>query len=278
MFDDVFDDKQWKKARDATGLKGALTEKVSMGDEFKRFQQHKNAAAAKVLLQKITLYEKQLKEKHSKEKYYAKLLNVVHGQKAAIEAGIQAEENPTTGGLSDKELDEFVDEVVAREKEQLRDWDDPTNDPNAPPMGEARLAYLKLTKQFPTVEGQIKAERTVVADLLQKCKALETNPNLQAKPDSAIAVAHKIVDTLDKIQNKAMNLVSDFGVEGKVVRSKEGGEARSTKALELLESRLAQQLNQIVDTCRDCSLALKNALQRLGTNPQAQEILRRLHV
>ena len=82
--------KQWKKSRDATGLKGGLTEKVSMGDEFKRFQQKRTVEAAKVLLEKITLYEKQLRDKHSKEKYYAKLLQIVQEQKAAIEAGIRA--------------------------------------------------------------------------------------------------------------------------------------------------------------------------------------------
>src|SRR5262245_47001624 len=83
MFDDVYDEKLWKKNRDATGLKGTLTEKVSMGEEFKRFQQKKDATAAKILLQKITLYETQLKNKHSKEKYYTKLLKVVQDQKAA---------------------------------------------------------------------------------------------------------------------------------------------------------------------------------------------------
>src|SRR5262245_64724081 len=112
MFDDVFDEKQWKKARDATGLQGALTEKVSMGDEFKRFQHKKTVEAARFLLQKITLYEKQLKDKHGKEKYYAKLLKLVQDQKAAIEAGIQAIENPSTGPtVDDVDMDKLVDEV-----------------------------------------------------------------------------------------------------------------------------------------------------------------------
>lgn len=120
MFDDVFDDKQWKKARDATGLKGALTEKVSMGDEFKHFQKNKTVAAARLLLQKITLYEKQLKDKHAKEKYYARLLKVVQDQKAAVEAGIQAAENSTPSTALDKDMDQFLDGVVAREQEHAR--------------------------------------------------------------------------------------------------------------------------------------------------------------
>jgi hypothetical protein len=92
-------------------------------------------------------------------------------------------------------------------------------------------------------------------------------------------VIQKMMDALDKIESKAFDLLSDFGSEIQVVRK--SGETKATKALEALEAleaRLAQQLNAIADTNRACRLALKNSLQPLGTNPQAQEVLRRLHV
>jgi hypothetical protein len=63
------------------GLKGALTEKVSMGKEFATFQKSKkDVAAARKLLDQLTKYETQLK-KHSKEKYHSKLLYFVQAQK-----------------------------------------------------------------------------------------------------------------------------------------------------------------------------------------------------
>jgi hypothetical protein len=281
MFDNVFDDKQWKKARDAAGLKGALTEKVSMGDEFKRFQQKKDAGAARLLLQKITLYLKQLKEKHAKEKYYAKLLKVVEEQKAALEAGIEAIENPPKGTtVDDVDMDALVDEVIEREKEHARQYEDTTGgDPNVPAFpGEARRVYLKLTKEFPKVEKQIKAERANVTEVLNKCKALETSPNVKAKPDSAIAVAKKIVETLDKMEEKATDLSSDFGIEAQVVRKELGDKAGATKELDKLIARLTQEMGQIVDTGRACRLVIKNVLQPHAKNPQAAEVLRRLHV
>lgn len=145
-------------------------------------------------------------------------------------------------------------------------------------MGEARRVYLNLTKRFQTVEGQIKAERVAATDLLQKCKALETSPNLQAKPDSAVAVAQKILDTLDKIQDKAMNWLGDFGTEGQVVRKQEGGQSGAAKALDALLARLTKENDAITDTGRECRLSLKNTLQRLGGSPQAGDLLRRLHV
>jgi hypothetical protein len=295
MFDNVFDDKQWKSARDKTGLKGGLTEKVSMGDEFKRFHQNKTVATAKVLQQKIALYEKQLKEKHSKEKYYANLLKVVHDQQTAIEAGIQAAEKPANAPtnatpekttpvqdqpktMTDKEMDDFANEIVAREQEHLRGYENTTNDPNAPAFPEAKRIYFQVTKDFPTVEGKIKAEQTVVTDLLQKCKALETNPALKAKPDIAVAVAQKIIEALNKIELKSTNLHSDFVIEARKLHKEEGRDTPATKALDGLVARLDQEMNKIVDIGRACRLSLKTALQLLGTNAQAQQLLAQLHV
>lgn len=296
MFDTVFDEKQWKSARDKTGLKGGLTEKVSMGDEFKRFQQNKTVATAKVLQQKIGIYEKQLKEKHSKEKYYAKLLQLVHDQQAAIEAGILAAEKPVNAPtntppdkttpvqqqpkppMTDKEMSDLADEIVGREQEHLRGYENTNNDPNVPAFPKAKLIYLKVTKDFPTVEGKLKAEQTVVTDLLQKCKALETNPALKAKPDVAVAVAQKIFETLNKIELKSTDLHTDFAIEARTLHKEESGDPPATKALDGLVRRLDQEMNKIVDTGRACRLSLKTALQLLGTNAQAQQLLAQLHV
>jgi hypothetical protein len=295
MFDDVFDDKQWKTARDNTGLKGGLTEKVSMGDEFKRFQKDKTVAAAKVLQQKIVLYEKQLKERHAREKYYAKLLKVVQDQKTAIEAGIQAAEKPVDAPgrptpenknsavphpkVTDPGMDDFLNEVVENQKKDNRTYFENTNnDPKVPSMGEARMVYLKLTKEFPTVEAKIKSEHAVITDLLGKCKALQTNPNLQAKPEVAISVAEKIVETLHKIQNKTIDYRDDFRTEAAVVRRKEGRETPATKELDRLAALLGEETRKIDDTDHACRLVLKAALQSLGNNAKAQQILGLLHV
>jgi len=283
MFDDVFDDKQWKKARDATGLKSALTEKVSMGDEFKRFKQSVTVAAAKALLQKVALYEKQLKDKHAKDKYYAKLLKLVQDQKAVIESGIQAVENPpqettakTSGKVQEKDRENLNEEIAARDR--AREYERTNKDPNAPIYGEARRVYLKLTNEFKTVEGKIKTERAAAGELLQKCKALGTNAGLQTNPGGAIAVARKIFETLEKIMTKAGDLHSDFMIEGQVVRKEEGAQAKATKALDALVERLTEEMGEIAKTSRACRLALKSMLQPLDKNPQAEEILRRLHV
>jgi hypothetical protein len=286
MFDNVYDDKLWKKNRDATGLKGGLTEKVSMGDEFKRFHEKKKTVeAAKALLKQITLYEKQLKDKHAKEKYYTKLLKVVQDQKAAIEVGIEDAEQPRDNQPRDKEgnkvdMDALVDEVVKREKEHARQYEDTTGgDPNVPAFhGEARRVYLKLTKEFKTVEGKIKAERVTLTDLLQKCKALETSPNLKAKPDSALIVVKKILETLEKIETKTADLQGDFVTEAQVVRKEEGATAGATKELDKLMARLTEEMGEIADTNRACRVSLKAVLQSLGDNPQAEQIMRRLHV
>jgi hypothetical protein len=306
MFDDVFDDKQWKAARDKTGLKVGLTGKVSMSDEFKRFHQNKTVDGAKVLLGKIVLYEKDLKEKHSKEKYYNNLLQLVHRQKAAIEAGIQEAENPNPNQqgnrpvigahregqglgqrpvdkegkvMSDKDMDDLVGDIVGREKEHARQYENTNNDPNAPAFpGEGRRVYLKLTKEFKTVEENMKSEHAAVTQLLQKCKAFETTPNLQAKPEAAIGVAEKIVETLNKIETKSSDLHMDFSIEAQVVGKEEGKDHPATKALDKMTTSLSQEMEQIAVTSRACRVAVKNALQSLGNNPKAQEVMRLLHV
>jgi hypothetical protein len=278
MFDNVYDDKLWKKNRDATGLKGALTEKVSMGDEFKRFQQKKTADAAKILLQKITLYEKQLKDKHAKEKYYAKLLKVVQDQKAAIEEGIQDAEHPRDAEGNKVDMDALVGEIIEEEKKHARQYENTTNDPNVPAFpGEARRLYLKLTKEFNTVVGKMKAERVAVTDLLKKCKALETNSNLKAKPDSVIIVAKKISETLEKIHTKVMDLHLDFRAEAQFVRKEEGRPTGATKELDKLEARLKEEADEFDDINQACRVSLKAVLQSLADNPQAKEMMRQLY-
>jgi tRNA nucleotidyltransferase/poly(A) polymerase len=92
-FEDVFDEKTWTKERDKTGLKSGLTEKVSMGDEFKKFQQKKDQQAALHLLEKIGIYEQVLKNTHAKEKYYANLLRLLESQKKAVKDGIEMIQN-----------------------------------------------------------------------------------------------------------------------------------------------------------------------------------------
>jgi hypothetical protein len=315
MFDDVFDDKQWKTAREKAGLKSGLTEKVSMGDEFKRFQKDKTVAAAKLLKEKIALYEKQLKDKHSKEKYYANLLKVVQGQKTAIEAGIEAAEQPvdtkppisttpptttppptttkppvTTkppieppvdkGGkvMTDEDMDDLVNEIVEKEKEHLRGYDNTNNDPNVPLMPKPKLVYLKLTKGFKELEGKIKSDRTDMTALLQKCKTLETHPSLKANPEGAISAAQKIAETVDKIQTRSFDLHMDFVTEAQVVRKEEGRETNATKELDRLMALLQVDSDQISDTSHACRVSLKKALQSVGSNPKAQEILTRLGV
>jgi hypothetical protein len=87
-FDGVLTEKDWSKARDKTGLTGSLTEKVSMGKELTLFHKTKDEPAATHLLGKIGLYEQVLKAKHSKDKYYAKLLALVTQQREAVQLGI----------------------------------------------------------------------------------------------------------------------------------------------------------------------------------------------
>ena len=92
-FDGVLTEKDWSKARDKTGLTGSLTEKVSMGKELTLFHKTKDEAAASHLLGKISTYEQVLKAKHSKDKYYAKLLKLVTEQKEAVQLGINVLKN-----------------------------------------------------------------------------------------------------------------------------------------------------------------------------------------
>lgn len=316
MFDNVFDDKQWKAARDKTGLKGGLTEKVSMGDEFKRFQKDKSVEAAKLLRTKILLYEKQLKEKHSKEKYYAKLLKVVQDQKADIEAGIEAAERPVENSqppvnkpqapvnkpqvpvnkpqppvnkpqapvdkdgkvMTDEDMDDLVNEVVAREKEHLRGYENTNNDPNVPLMPKPKLVYLKLTKGFKELEEKMKSNRAGMTQLLQKCKTLETHPSLKSQPEGAINAAQKIAETIDNIQTKSLDLQMDFVNEAAVVRKEEGRETNATKELDRLMALLKVESDQISDASHACRVSVKKALQSVGNNPKAQEILNRLGV
>jgi hypothetical protein len=319
MFDDVFDDKQWKIAREKAGLKSGLTEKVSMGDEFKRFQKDKTVAAAKALLQKVVVYEKQLKDKHAKEKYYANLLKVVQSQKTAIEAGIEAVEQPQPPVnkpqppvnkpqppvnkpqapvnkpqapvnkpqapvdkdgkvMTDEDMDQFLDEIVEREKEGLREWENTNNDPNVPAMGAAKLLYLKLTKGFKTVEEKFKSDREGVTKLLQKCQTLETHPQLKIKPEVALEAAQRIVETLNGILDKSSQIFTVFANQAGVVRKKEGRETNATKELDRLIALLAKESDQITDTDHACRLVLKKTLQSIAGQPKAQEILGRLGV
>jgi len=87
-FDGVLTEKEWSKARDKTGLTGSLTEKVSMGKELTLFHKTKDEAAANHLLSKIAIYEQALKTKHSKDKYYAKLLALVNELQKALHTGL----------------------------------------------------------------------------------------------------------------------------------------------------------------------------------------------
>jgi len=278
MFDDVFDDKQWKIARDKTGLKDGLTEKVSMGDEFKRFQKDKTVDAARFLLQKVEIYERQLKDKHAREKYYNALLKVIQDQKAALEMGIHPPETPVQNGPTPKEMDDIANEAVEMQKEYLRGFDNTNNDPNCPIAPAAKRIYLKVTKEFPTVEGKIKSERLAVTEILQKCKALGTNPNLQAKPEVAITVAQKILETLVKSEAVYTDLHTDFVVEAAGVRKEEGRETNATKEVDKLLARLNEEMAQIADGNHACRLSLKTTLQSLGNNPKAQEMVGQLHV
>ncbi len=293
MFDGVFDDKQWKLARDKAGLKTGLTEKVSMGDEFKRFQKDKTADAARVLLKKIGLYEKQLKEKHAKEKYYTKLLKVVHDQKTAIEAGIEAAEppvdtkppveKPPVKVRSDSEIKKIVDDVMGdvdkQRDEDARMYENTNNDPNVPQRYEARMVYMKLTKGFKALEEKFKSDRVAMTELLKKCQALETHPQLKTKPDIAINVAQKLLETLDKMELKSSELHMDFRTEANVVKAKEDNNASPAhKELDRLFALLTQERNPIADTNHQCRVVLKKVLQTFGGNPKAQEILGRLGV
>lgn len=88
-FEKVYTEKQWSKAREAAGLKGQLTEKVSVGKELTAFHRTRDVAAAQKLLGKLGDYTGILKTKHAKEKYYAKLLNEVEGQKRLLMTGIK---------------------------------------------------------------------------------------------------------------------------------------------------------------------------------------------
>jgi hypothetical protein len=285
MFDDVFDDKQWKAARDKTGQKGSLTEKVSMGDEFKLFQKNKSVATAKVLQKKLELYEKQLKDKHSKEKYYSKLLKVVQDQKSAIQAGVQAAENPppTTTNTPPKPSPEELerDRQKIREMEEKaqreREYEAKSTDPNAPVFGEPRRVYLRLTNEFKTIEGKIKAHHNAATELLQKCKTLASTSNLQAKPEVALTVAEKILEALNKVEIKASDVQSAFEYEA--VRKEQGGQGRSVRVLDGLAAQLTQAMVEVAKTGRECRLALKGALQPLiGNNPKVQQFIARLHV
>jgi len=292
MFDDVFNDKQWKTAREKAGLKGGLTEKVSMGDEFKRFQQNKTVATAKVLKEKIALYEKQLKDKHSKEKYYTNLLKVVQGQKAAIETGIEAAERPVDSKppvekppvkpRTDSEIKKIVDDVMGevdkQRDEDARLYENTNNDPNVPQRYDARMAYMKLTKGFKALEEKFKSDRAAMTELLKKCQALETHPQLKTKPEVALNVAQKIVESLDKIENKSSELHMDFITDSNAVRKQEGGETAATKELDRLFALLTQERNPIADTNHACRVVLKRTLQSIGGQPKAQEILGRLGV
>ena len=281
MFDTVFNDKQWKAARDKTGLKIGLTEKVSMGDEFKRFQKDKSILAAKVLLQKIELYEKQLKSKHAKEKYYANLLKVVQGQKTAIETDIQAAENSVGNDNQkkpelDKDMDDFLEGIVKKQaKENEEMFANPDNDPNvANLMGKSQVAYLKAIKEFKTISEKMKNERVAMTELLQKCKALETNPNLKVKPEVAAAVAQKIVETLDKIDVKTTDLFIDFKAEGRVTRDLESPQSGAVKELDRMLKVVEGEKDQVVKIGDACRASLRNALQSLGNHPKAQEVLK----
>jgi len=278
MFDDVFDDKQWKTARDKTGLKDGLTEKVSMGDEFKRFQKNKTVEGAKFLLQKVELYEKQLKDKHSKDKYYNALLKVIQDQKAALDRGINPPSTTPQKVVTAKELDDIANEAVEMQKEYLRGFDNTNNDPNCPIDPEAKRIYLKVTKDFPTVETKLKGERVAVTEILQKCKALGTNPNLQAKPEVAITVAQKILETLAKSEAVYSDLHTDFVSDAAGVRKREGRETNATKEVDKLVARLDQEMAQIADGNHACRQSLKTTLQSLGNNPKAQEMVGQLHV
>jgi hypothetical protein len=295
MFDKVFNDKQWKTARDATGLKGSLTEKVSMGDEFKKFAQNKTVGTARVLLQKVELYEKQLKDKHAKDKYYAKLLKVVQDQKVAIEAGLQeiAEEAlkaaaTTTQGTpeakaktekEDKEMDKFLDEVVEKQVQHNRSYENTTNDPNAPAFpGEGRRVFLKLKAEFPAVDKKIQTESLALTELLQRCKSVESFPGLATKPDIAIPIAKKIMATLEKIETASTDAHSDFVTEAGTVRKEEGRETAATKELDGMLARLQEDMLAMADRNRACRLSLKKTLQLFESDPQAQEILGKLHV
>src|SRR5689334_16567450 len=92
-FEDVLDEKEWTKQRNKTGLLGPLTEKVEMGKELKLFHTKKDVPAALHLLEKMGIYEQVLKNKHSKDKYYAKLLKLVEDQKHVMQSGMAIIEN-----------------------------------------------------------------------------------------------------------------------------------------------------------------------------------------
>jgi hypothetical protein len=92
-FEDVYDEKDWAKARDKTGAKSGLTEKVSIGKELKLFHSKKDVQAALHLLEKFGIYEQVLNNKHKNEKYYRPLLKVVDDQKRAVQSGMAIIEN-----------------------------------------------------------------------------------------------------------------------------------------------------------------------------------------
>jgi len=268
MFDDVFDEKQWKTARDKTGLKGSLTEKVNMGDEFKRFQQNRTVAGAKVLQQKIALYEKQLKEKHSDEKYYANLLKVVQHQRLHIENQIEAIEHPQgqpgpqPGGQGPTHHE-----------------DGSNADPNQPQSSDkARELYALLKKAFAAIGGQLQGKRIEATEILGKCQVLEKNPNLLKKPDECIAVVGKIVEMLHGIEEKTGGLLPVFESNAQQLRKEERGETPATKVIDGMTTSLREGIETIARIGRQCRQVLGNVLASLGDNPKAQELLRLLEV
>jgi hypothetical protein len=270
MFDDVFDEKQWKMARDKTGLKGSLTEKVNLGDEFKRFQQNRTVAGAKVLQQKIALYEKQLKEKHSQEKYYANLLKVVQHQRLHIENQMEAIEKPQGQPGQPGQPGQQVP----------THHEDGTNaDPNEPQSSDkARELYSLLKKAFSTLGSQLQSKRIEATEILGKCQVLEKNPNLQKKPDESIAVARKIVEMLHGIENQTSGLLPVFESEALKLRKEEGRETPATKVINGMTTKLQGGIETIAEIGRQCRQVLGNALAPLGDNPKAQEFMRLLHV
>jgi hypothetical protein len=365
-FEDVFDEKQWKKARDTTGLTTGLTEKVSMGEEFKAFQRHQDVPAARKLLHQLGIYETQLKSKHAKEKYYTRLLKVVEQQKAAITIGIELAEGGGTQGNEEeaaKELTTLLTQVeqdlkgtvtnalnkaetflgqgdshlaedqvgwaevrlqesesafehpetvwanilkrfslpgdtqlpgaavalvqrgrpLHREQQarcqQLRAQCAKLADPNAPRAGEARQIYFKVAKDFKSSEAQLKGQLlSTINELLQRCQGLPGNPGLIAKPETAAALADKIMEAIDKVDQKAMDLLADFGADIEKVRKEVGAQNKATQNLQGLLNQLQAPVNEIMVRSRTCRQQLRKALLPLqgSDNPQLQLILRKL--
>jgi hypothetical protein len=151
-------------------------------------------------------------------------------------------------------------------------------DPNTPKSGQAREIYIKLGKEFKDTEAQMLGHVTSANELLQRCQGLPGNPGFQAKPDTAVTLVDKIDQALEKVEQKAADLVGAFGSDCDKVRKEAGSKAPAVVALEDMANQLGQKRSQISIVGRQCRQALHKALQHFkdSGNPAVQQLLAKL--